>query len=148
MNKNVEAEINIKSTPAKILSAFTDSQMLKDWWGVERNLIQLKPGGLYALAWSISESGFGFISTGIVREYIANYRLLIDDFVYFNPERSMLEPMSLLIRVNEGTRDSKLYICQDGYQEGGDWDWYYHAVLDAWPKALKLIKNYLEKLPE
>ena len=60
----------------------------------------------------------------------------------------MLGPMSLLITVDEGTRDSKLYICQEGYQEGGDWDWYYRAVLDAWPKALEQIKNYLEKLPE
>jgi hypothetical protein len=41
-----------------------------------------------------------------------------------------------------------LHICQDGYQVGGDWDWYYHAVMDAWPQALKQIKSYIEKLPE
>ena len=102
--RKVEANINIKSSPNLILSAFTDEKMLNDWWGVERKLIELKPGGVYSLAWKISEAGFGFISSGIISEYIKNEKLIIKDFVYFNPEKSILGPMSLSIIVTPDDR--------------------------------------------
>ena len=142
--RKVEANIKIKATPDKVLSAFLDEKMLKEWWGVERKLIDLKPGGVYSLAWKISEAGFGFISTGIISEYIPNEKLFIKDFVYFNPERSILGPMSLSIIVKTDDEFTHLSICQDGYQYGGDWDWYYEAVVDVWPKALEIIKDYIE----
>ena len=142
--KSVEAEIEIKASPGMIISAFTDPRMLKDWWGVERHLIQLKQGGLYSLAWNISKSGFGYVSTGIVREYKADKKLHIEDFAYFNPERDILGPMSLLITASATSQGSVLYICQDGYQQGADWEWYHQAVQQAWPKALESIKNYIE----
>ena len=144
--RKVEAKIKIKSTPNLILSAFTDQKMLNEWWGVERKLIELEPGGVYSLAWNISESGFGYISSGIISEYIPNEKLIIKDFVYFNPEKSILGPMSLSIIVQPEGEFTLLYICQDGYQIGGDWDWYYEAVVEAWPKALEIIKNYIENL--
>lgn len=144
--RKVEANIKIKSTPNLILLAFTDQKMLNDWWGVERKLIELKPGGVYSLAWKITEAGFGYISSGIISEYIPNEKLIIKNFVYFNPEKSILGPMSLSIIVKQDGKFTDLYICQDGYQFGGDWDWYYEAVVDAWPKALEIIKNYIENL--
>jgi len=54
--------------------------------------------------------------------------------------------MSLSIFAKPKDGSTELYICQDGYQKGGDWDWYYEAVVQAWPKALEIIKDYLEKL--
>lgn len=142
--RKVKASIEIKATPKKALSAFTNPKMLNGWWGVERHLIELKPGGVYSLVWKISESGIGYVSTGIISEYIDNKRLYIQNFVYFNPEKSILGPMSLLIEVKEKENLTELSICQDGYQEGGDWNWYYNAVSEAWPKALELIKEYIE----
>jgi hypothetical protein len=34
-------------------------------------------------------------------------------------------------------------VTQDGYREGEAWDWYYEAVLKAWPSALEGLKKYL-----
>lgn len=143
--RKVEAQTEIKSSPQNILSAFINPKMLNEWWGVERQLIQLKPGGIYSLVWKITESGIGFISTGIIEKYVQNEKLVIKDFVYFNPEKSILGPMSLSIVALPKGNVTELLICQDGYKTGGDWDWYYDAVTQAWPQALETIKDYLEK---
>ena len=144
--RKVEAKIDINSTPEIIISAFTNPKMLNAWQGVERQLIQLKPGGIYSLVWKISESGIGFVSSGIISEYIHNKKLIIRNLIYFNPEKSILGPMSLSILVKPKENLTELYICQDEYQKGGDWDWYYEDVIEAWPKALEIIKEYIENL--
>jgi len=129
--RKVEAKIEINSTPKIILSAFTDPKMLNGWWGVERQLMQLKAGGIYSLVWKISETGIGFVSTGIIEEYVPNEKLVIKNFVYFNPEKSILGPMSLSIIASPNGSVTELYICQDGYQNGVDWYWCYNAVVQA-----------------
>ncbi len=143
--KKVEVTIEINTTGEKVISAFTDRQMLHDWWQVDRTLIEKKVNGLYTLAWNIGANGFGFVSSGIIKEYVSGSLLVIDKFVYLNPGKSFLGPMTLTIKVTSKKNSVELYLCQDGYQEGSDWDWYYQAVQTAWPIVLKELKNYLEK---
>jgi uncharacterized protein YndB with AHSA1/START domain len=142
--KKVEVTIDIHAKPGTIISAFTDPESLKGWWGVERTLIDKRPGGVYTLAWQISDKGFGFISTGVIREYVSDSLLIIDNFVYLNPEKSFLGPMTLTIKAKRKGDVSEFYLCQDGYQSGKDWDWYYEAVKEAWPIAAQALKKYLE----
>lgn len=146
--RKVEVIENIKVSPDIIIYAFTDTKMLKDWWGVERTLIEKKVGGLYTLAWNISDKAIGFVSTGIIRDYNSKNTLVIDNFVYLNPDKPFLGPMTLTIRAKEKGNISELYLCQDGYQHGTDWDWYYEAVKQAWPTVLQTLKRYLEKAEE
>lgn len=141
----MEVTIDIQTTPEAIISAFIEPNMLNDWWGVERTRIDKKPGGLYTLAWNISDKGFGFVSTGIIKDYQPGKELIIDNLVYLNPDKPFLGPMKLTIRVKEKSKLTELYLCQDGYQSGSDWDWYYDAVKQAWPNVLKGLKDYLEK---
>jgi hypothetical protein len=47
-----------------------------------------------------------------------------------------------LQRKKNGT-GTLLHVTQDGYREGEAWDWYYEAVLKAWPSALEGLKKYL-----
>ncbi len=145
MTKKVALTIKINVTSDRVIAAFTNPEMLKGWWGVERSLIELKPGGNYTLAWDITEKGFGYVSSGIVKEYIPVQLLEIEKFVYLNPDKAILGPMKLMIKASENNGISDVYICQDGYQTGGDWDWYYDAVKNAWPQAAEILKNYLEK---
>lgn len=143
--KKVEVNIAIKTTPEMVIKAFTDPKMLNDWWHVERVLIEKKKGGLYTLAWNISEKGFGFVSSGIIETYDPNGELIITDFVYLNPEKSFLGPMSLTIKAVANGEFTDVYLCQDGYQSGEDWDWYYEAVKEAWPTIMATsFKEYLE----
>lgn len=146
--RKVEVTTTIQTTPEKIISAFTEPEMLKDWWNVERTLIDKKPGGVYVLAWNISEKGFGFVSSGIIKEYKPASLLAIDNFVYLNPEKPFLGPMSLTVSAKRKEGNAELYLCQDGYQSGSDWDWYYEVVKQAWPAVVKMLRNYLEKIPE
>ncbi len=144
--RKVEVSITIKTTPALVIGAFTDSDMLRGWWNVERSLIEKKVGGMYALAWNISEKGFGFVSTGTIGDFRPNERLVVDNFVYMNPERALLGPMRLIIEARQlDETKTQVYICQDGYQQGEHWDWYYEAVRQAWPIVSETLKAYLER---
>ena len=118
--------------------------MLRAWWDVERTLIEKRIGGLYTLAWDITDKGFGFISTGVIRNYIPESVLEIDNFIYLNPGISILGPMKLNVYAKKKRSGAELYLCQDGYQTGRDWDWYYEAVQQAWPVVAEKLKKYLE----
>ena len=48
--RRVESDIEIIVSPEKAIRAFTDPALLKSWWGVEKSLLELKPGGIYTLA--------------------------------------------------------------------------------------------------
>lgn len=143
--RKVELNISIDVLPEKVIMAFLDFQMLNKWWQVERSLIEKCIGGVYALAWQVTENGFGFVSTGIIKNYEPFSILEIEKLVYLNPEKMLLGPMSLTIKATENEGKTALYLCQDGYQSGGDWDWYYNAVNQAWPLVVKSLKEFLEK---
>ena len=143
--RKVEVTMDIQTGPERIIQAFTEPDMLFDWWGVERTLIEKRNGGVYTLAWNVTDQGFGFISSGRIKNYLPYSLLEIGEFIYLNPAISILGPMTLTIRAEEKGRQSELYLCQSGYQNGSDWDWYYEAVKQAWPAVLKKLKEYLEK---
>ena len=143
--KKVEASIQIRQPASKVFEAFVEPALLKGWWGVEKCLVEKKQGGLYSLAWEITEKGFHYISTGVITVFIPGKELLIDHFIYFNPERAILGPTYLDIKLTEDNRITTLLLTQGNYQTGIDWDWFFHAVEDAWPKALEVLKKYLER---
>ena len=145
--RNVRAVTTIASDPGTILQAFLEQQHLQAWWGVARSLVEAKPGGLWVLAWEISDTGIRYVSTGIIEKLIPHEYLKISGMTYLNPEREILGPMALEIKVARADENnSTAEVIQSGYQYGGDWDWYYDAVVNAWPVALKMLKEYLEKM--
>ncbi|MBI3112412.1 MAG: SRPBCC domain-containing protein [Ignavibacteriales bacterium] len=143
--RSVHSTIEINISPNKVLDAFTEFDLLKDWWGVERALIEKQNGGVYTLAWGITDAGFKYISSGTIDSYQPGNHLEIVNLVYLNAEKPPLGPMSLLIRVKPHNHGTLLDLTQDGYQSGETWDWYYEAVRKAWPAVLLELKKYLEK---
>lgn len=146
MKPPVINEVEIGCSPAMILSAFYDPEHLKGWWGVEKSLIELRTGGVFTLAWDYSEAGVKYVSSGLISNFKPAARLCIENMIYVNPARSILGPMTMDISVAKTEIGGHLKVIQDGYQSGGDWDWYHEAVVDAWPKALQFLKNYLESV--
>ena len=143
--RSVRSSIEIAAPAKKVFHAFLKQDMLSAWWKVERSLIEEKEGGLYTVAWNISETGFEYLTTGIIQIYKPDSELLIDKLCYFNPLKPIFGPMSLHIVIEEKGSISILHLTQDGYQSGADWDWYYNAVHDAWPQVLITLKSYLEQ---
>jgi Activator of Hsp90 ATPase homolog 1-like protein len=142
----VAASVEINAQAEKILPAFLKQEHLKAWWGVERSLIDARAGGVYTLAWNISEQGIRYVFTGVIEELIPGEYLMIKNLVYLNPERTILGPMGLEIDlIATDDKVTKVGVVQSGYKYGGDWDCYYEAVLTSWPQALEMLKNYLEK---
>jgi len=142
--RKVEVNLSIKTTPERVIKAFTDSQMLRDWWKVERMLVETKSEGVYTLAWNISDKGFEYVSSGRIEKIDPKEELVISNLVYLNPERPILGPMSLTVKATPSKQGTDVYLCQDGYQSGEHWDWYYEAVKDAWPLVMETLKEYLE----
>ena len=143
--RRVEASVMIHQPASKVFDAFVEPSLLKKWWGVESCLIEKQQGGLYSLAWETSSNGFHYVSTGIITVFIPGRELLIDHFVYFNPEKQILGPTYLSVKLQEENALTTLQLVQGGYQSGGDWDWFYESVKDAWPKVLVSLKEFFEK---
>ena len=143
--RSVQASIEINGAPERGLDAFMEFDHLKEWWGVERALIEKRDGGAYTLAWGISDAGLKYISSGTIQSYEPGHHLEIVNLVYLNSEKPPLGPMSLSVRVKPSANGTHLELTQNGYQSGEVWDWYYEAVRKAWPAVLAELKKYLEK---
>lgn len=145
--RNVESHILINVSTEKVILAFTEDESLKRWWGVEKSLIELKQGGIYTLAWAITEQGIKYVSSGIIKEYDSSGLLHIEKYIYLNPERSFLGPQELKIKAISIGKGCELFLTQGPYPENTstDWDWFYEVVVDAWPKVLLGLKKFLEE---
>lgn len=142
--RKVEATAEVNCSAINVFNAFIEPSKLKGWWNAERCLVEAKQGGVYSLAWNVSKQGFQYISTGIITVFNPAKELFIDHFVYFNPEKPILGPTYLAIKLDENGSSTRVRLVQGGYQYGGEWDWFYEAVKDAWPKVLQNLKQYLE----
>jgi len=143
--RKVEAIQEINCSAEQIFNAFIQPDLLKQWWKVDRSLVEPKQGGVYSLAWNVTREGFQYISTGVITVFNPGKELMIDHFVYFNPERSILGPTFLSVKLEDNVSSTKLNLIQGGYQYSEEWDWFYNAVKDAWPKVLLDLKSFLEK---
>jgi uncharacterized protein YndB with AHSA1/START domain len=143
--RKLDFKIDIHTEPRLVLRAFIDESMLRGWWHVERSLIQPRNNGMYILAWNLSESGFGFITSGRINKYKPGKFLDIDKVCYMNPGKPLLGPMRIRIRVESRQEMTRLFLRQSGYGKGTDWDWYFVAVKEAWPAVLHQLKGFLEE---
>lgn len=146
--RKVEVNIEIAVPPETLIRAFTDPELLRGWWGVERAFVEPREGGTFLVAWEVSDKGFRYITTGMIKHYRSDRLLEIDNYTYLNPERPILGGLSLLVEAKPSASGSSVYLCQSGYFDDGHdphWDWYYEAVRDAWPKVMQTLKAYLEK---
>ena len=143
--RKVEATQVIHCSAEQIFRAFIQPDLLRQWWKVDRSLIEPRQGGVYSLAWNVSREGFQYISTGIITVFKPGKELMIDHFVYFNPERPILGPTFLSVKLEDKVSSTVVNLIQGGYQFGEEWDWFYNAVKEAWPKVLLDLKSFLEK---
>ena len=142
--KKVEVEILVSVPPHEAIAAFTDAKKLSGWWNVEKSFIDLREGGAYVLAWEVSDAGYKYVTSGVIAALNQNSLLQIENVVYMSPGRQMLGPMRIIVSARQAKDKTLVRICQDGYKEGDDWDWYYQAVKTAWPLVAETLKRYLE----
>ena len=144
--REVQAEIAMRASPGDAIAAFLAPAALRDWWGVEQCLVEPRPGGVYVLAWGLSEAGAQYVISGQVSALEPNALLRIEKLTYLSPGRDILGPMRLVVEARPAEDGRTLLrVTQDGYRSGGDWDWYFAAVQEAWPKALQEVARYVER---
>ncbi|MBI2956309.1 MAG: SRPBCC domain-containing protein [Acidobacteria bacterium] len=106
--RQVSASTQIRARAGRVFSAFLEPELLQQWWGPRRALVEPRKGGVWALAWGDSAQGYQYVVSGVIRSLLPERRLLIDPLVYFNAERAVLGPMRLSIALREkgGARES------------------------------------------
>lgn len=144
MKKFIESSVEIKASISQILAALTELKHLNKWWGVDSALIEKKDGGIYCITWLKSEAGIKFISTGRIKLYDRHSHLHLEDMIYINSEKPILGPFTIQYNIQEKTGHCVLNVRQGGFEKGAKHEWYYEAVLQGWPEALMMLKNYLE----
>jgi len=145
MQKIVESNIHINSSPRDIIAALIEKEHLTAWWGVDSALIEKKDGGLYTLTWMKSKEGIKFVSSGRIKFYDPRSHLHLEDLIYVNCDKPLLGPFWVKYNVELDGTGSHLTVIQGGFKKDKDQEWYYNSVLDGWPSALVLLKKYLEK---
>ncbi|MGE5106871.1 MAG: SRPBCC family protein [Sphingobacteriales bacterium] len=145
--RSVQAQIEIKASPLRIIQAFLDAEDLRRWWGVARSLVQQKPGGLWVMAWEVTTSGMKYVTSGVIETIHADGYLKITHLVYLHPQKHILGPMEMEITVQAiSEKSSIIRVEQSGYLHGGDWDWYYESSNEGFAYTLNLLKEYLERV--
>ena len=145
--RQVQASITLPMPPGEVLDVFTRQEHLKAWWNVSTSQIDLKRGGIFCLVWQTRNDCVDYVTTGIVKEYLPECQLVVENMTYINPQRGIFGPMELSVFVTpEDDNTTSLTVVQSGYKKGPDWDWYYEAVKRAWPQALEMVKDYLSSL--
>jgi hypothetical protein len=142
--RSVSAEIEIFREPEDVLDQFLNVDGMCHWWGAERGLIVPEVNGAWAMAWSVSEAGFSYVSSGVISEYVPGKSLTISNYISFNPAHPLFGPMSLNIQCARSSSGTLLKLVQNAYQSGPSWDWYYEATVECWPMVLRDLKRYLE----
>lgn len=71
----------------------------------ERALVEKRNGGVYTLAWDISDKGFGYVSSGTIKNYEHGKALEITNFVYLNPAHE------ITIKTAQKETGTELYLC-------------------------------------
>jgi uncharacterized protein YndB with AHSA1/START domain len=142
--RRVSRSTTIRASAARVLEAFLDPELMKQWWGATRARVEPRRGGIWAAAWGEPGQGYRYVVSGVVKSLKPAKRLTLDPLVYFNFERPVLGPMRLLVSLRERGGLTHVAVRQEGYGEGPDWDWYYQAVVKGWKDALANLKEFLE----
>ncbi len=116
--RKVSTSIQVSAGSERALRAFLDPALMKQWWGVERALVEERKDGPWALAWGASEHGYHYVVSGIIKSLLPGKRLRIDSLVYFSPDFPVLGPMRLFVNVREKDGRTRVSVRQDGYGQG------------------------------
>ena len=151
--------LRIDCSPAKVLAAFFDSRALAAWWDVAVSVTTPRPLGVYALEWLPSPDEddllgrLGGVYHGTVVEYQPERGFFVADSYWLPPDSDPVGPMSLEVTCTPAAatgsqptaiRGTNLRVVQRGVDESPRWYRYYELINTGWPKALLVMKHYLE----
>ena len=143
--RKISRSTQIEASLDRVFLALTDVGSMQKWWNVSRGLIEPRKGGVWALAWERSDTGYRSVSSGVIKSFAANKRIRIEPLVFFSPERPVIGPTRLSFGLSEKQGKTKLTVRQDGIGEGADWDWYFDSCSKGWKETLSNLKQHLEQ---
>jgi len=144
-DRAVRAEIQIGVRALAVTRALTEFERLKEWWGVDRVLIDERADGPWTLTWlpTDAEPARGVLC-GTIRSLRHSSHLHVQRLVFISPDRPILGPFSLTFEARERGTSTQLSVVQEGFGAGDDWDWYRSLVADSWPRDLEALRTCLE----
>lgn len=104
---------NIKVRLEIIISVFTDTKMRKIGGVWSEHSWEKSRWTLYTCL-EYQRQGNGISFYRYTSDYDSKNTLVVAKFVYLNPARAFLKPMTLTVRAKENGNSSESYLCQDG----------------------------------
>jgi uncharacterized protein YndB with AHSA1/START domain len=148
----LERAIRIRSTPARVLSAFFQPRDLAVWWDVSNAVTMPRPLAPYAVQWPPTHftddvlGRLGGTLHGTMIDYREGASFFLADLYYTPPEGGPIGPMALEIETRpvEDGRTTELVVRQSAEDAGPRWQRYFAVMGEGWERALDALREHLE----
>ena len=87
-NHQLRVQLSLRAAPDRVWAALVEVEQIKKWWGAVQGRIELRKGGVWALAWSGGKRGFDHVLSGLIRSLQPKKRVRIEPLAYFNATHS------------------------------------------------------------
>jgi len=145
-DRSVITTRHVPATSEQVLQAFLNSDDLEAWWQTTRSLVELKVGGIWAIAWDDwGEAKTHHSWTGVIRN-LSPGKLVVSPMLMTEPDMPLLGPMSLEVSVEPAEGGgTNVTVTHSGYGYGDHWDEMYDLVVNGWDHVLGDMATWFEK---
>jgi hypothetical protein len=148
----IERVLRIRSTPARVLTAFFDARDIAAWWDASQAVVVPRALAPYAVQWpstSFRDEVLGRLGGtlhGTLMDYSYGSRFFLADAYYTPPETAPIGPMALAVQVQpiDDGRGAELTLRQSADEEEPRWRHGFELMGEMWDRALDGLREHLE----
>ncbi|MFL5739582.1 MAG: SRPBCC domain-containing protein [Flavisolibacter sp.] len=142
---SASAVLSYEGRPDAGMLAWLDSQELKQWWRADTAMIEPFEGGMFFLTWKEGMSDKQHALYGIVEKVDTENNIIdITKIMYVSPILKIGHIHLHLHFEYEGMNRTRMTMVNRHNCSGQLLHLYNNTILETWPKAMDLLKKYLE----
>lgn len=142
--------LTIQAPIEVILEAFFESEMLANWWHIQRSMCVPRTLGCYAVEWAPTDwsdptlGRLGGVFHGHVITYDPQKEFFVADCYWMAPDGEPIGPMAFEVSCVRSHAGAVVHVRQTGYEEGPRWSRYYEVLGAGLTTSLQRLKKILE----
>lgn len=152
----LDVTLDIIAPPELVFQAFFEDAALAAWHGTSRSVAVPRLLGPYVLVFPVSGERdevlgrLGGVFRGTVMHIEPNDHVFLADTYWLPPDGAPLGPFAVEITFTpaaaaDGTRSTVVRVVMSGFDDGVRWRRYHGVATAQWQRALRVLKNLLEK---
>jgi uncharacterized protein YndB with AHSA1/START domain len=144
VKRELQSTIYINCSPREIINALTDSQRIKQWWGVADCYISDKDGAPYLLKWNADAESNYLVWTAIIRLSNKRNLLELENVFMISPGMGIKGPYVILFESSRENDKSSLTVTQKGFTKDNASEQLIEIMGEQWSVILIQLKQFLE----